>query len=462
MDNNVSFSKIVATPTLNSWSQAYNAGKLFAVLSLEKTDNSEEIESLNMLGKDLLERLEQEFFTIEDKNLESIKKAVSIVFSQEIKGVIISFAAGALINNVLYLFGLGKSKVFIKRKGNLGLALNSENITLKDVVSSSGFLKEKDLVVLTTEAFSQIITQDDLDISLNDSEPSEITETLAPKIHKAENGKISAIVLRYKTPLPNEPQQTGEIIDEGTENDEPIETNQEENKAEKSAFFFGKFFSLFKEIFRKPNLEIQFTKKLFLVLTIIIVGIIICSICLTIREQNNAKAKALFTQIYPQAQKRYDEAQSLVDLNKSLARDAFTAAQKLLNDNKDKFPSKSKELMQTQDLLKKTEEGLAKTSPIDKSGLDRSKLSIAVQNGSGVEGTAGKTATALKALGYNVTSTGNADNYNYQGVTIKIKEDNGNFLNLLKKDLAKNYTVESASADLSSDSPTDCLIIIGK
>ena len=130
MDNNISFSKIVATPTLNSWSQAYNAGKLFAVLSLEKTDNSEEIESLNMLGKDLLERLEQEFFTIEDKNLESIKKAVSIVFSQEIKGVIISFAAGALINNVLYLFGLGKSKVFIKRKGNLGLALNSENITL--------------------------------------------------------------------------------------------------------------------------------------------------------------------------------------------------------------------------------------------------------------------------------------------------------------------------------------------
>ena len=66
MDNNISFSKIVATPTLNSWSQAYNAGKLFAVLSLEKTKDPSEIESLNMLGKDLLERLEQEFFVIED------------------------------------------------------------------------------------------------------------------------------------------------------------------------------------------------------------------------------------------------------------------------------------------------------------------------------------------------------------------------------------------------------------
>ena len=40
MDNNISFSKIVATPTLNSWSQAYNAGKLFAVLSLQKEKNT--------------------------------------------------------------------------------------------------------------------------------------------------------------------------------------------------------------------------------------------------------------------------------------------------------------------------------------------------------------------------------------------------------------------------------------
>ena len=68
MDHNLSFSKIVATPTLNAWSQAYNAGKLFAVLSLEKTKDPSGIESLNMLGRDLLERLEQEFFAIEDKN----------------------------------------------------------------------------------------------------------------------------------------------------------------------------------------------------------------------------------------------------------------------------------------------------------------------------------------------------------------------------------------------------------
>jgi len=467
MDNNISFSKIVATPTLNSWSQAYNAGKLFAVLSLEKTQDLSEIESLNMLGKDLLERLEQEFFIIEDKNLELIKKAVSSVFKPEVKGVSISFAAGALVNNILYLFCLGNSKVFIKRDGNLGLLLDGENPTSKNVASSSGLLKEKDLIVLTTDAFSQVITKDDLDSSLSDLEPSEIAEALAPKIHKAENGKISAIVIKYQTPLTDlsvtqnelgETLQAGEVIDEGISGQEEIQ----EEKMEKPISPFNKCLSFLKSRFKRPNIQFRPTKKVFLVAAVIIVGILIFSILRTIREQNSAKMRTLFNQVYSQASKKYDEGQSLIGLNKSLARDAFLAAQKTLSDNKDKFPAKSKESTQTQDLLKKIESGLTEVSPIDKSGLDRSKLSITVVNGSGVEGTAAKGATILKDLGYNVVSTDNADNFNYKDVTIKVKKEKSDYLDLLKKDLAKEYTIRTSSSDLSSTSSTDALIIIGK
>jgi outer membrane PBP1 activator LpoA protein len=199
-----------------------------------------------------------------------------------------------------------------------------------------------------------------------------------------------------------------------------------------------------------------------LVLAAVIVAVLIFSVSLTIREQNNAKARALFAQIYPEASKEYDEGQSLVDLNKNLARDSFQAAEKILNDNKTKFPSKSKEAVQTQDLLAKIENGLAQVSPIDKSGLDRSKLSVAVENGSGAEGTAGKAAKILQDLGYNVVSTGNADNFNYEGVTIQVKDPQSNFVNLLKQDLGNDYTITSGTSDLAPDSPTDCLIIIGK
>ena len=132
------------------------------------------------------------------------------------------------------------------------------------------------------------------------------------------------------------------------------------------------------------------------------------------------------------------------------------------NDNRNKFYAKSKENIQTQDLLRKIDSGLIQVSPIDKSGLDRSKLSISVVNGSGIEGTAGKAAAILKDLGYNVASTGNADNFNYDGITIKVKKEKNNFLNLLRKDLSRDYAITSASSDLPQDSPTDTLIIIGK
>jgi cell division protein FtsL len=478
MDNNISFSKIVATPTLNSWSQAYNAGKLFAVLSLEKTrDLPPETESLNMLGKDLLEHLEHEFYAIEDKNLETIKKAVSVVFQNPIEGLRISFAAGFFLNNILYLFGLGNAKVFIKRTLDLGVALDSGDSTPEGIASSSGFLEEKDLIVLATEGFSQVIANEDLSINLNDAEPDQITESLAPKIHRAQNGKISAIVIKYAKPVVDSSfvqdeiaitPQTEEIVEEVV--DEIVNTNKVEVST--PVYPFSKYLSFFKSKFsrrrntgvvsEKPNIKIKLTKKIFLTLTVIIIVVLIFSVSLTIQEQKNAKATALFAQIYPQAQKKYDEGQSLVDLNKNLARDSFQAAEKILQDNESQFPAKSKEAIQTQDLLAKIENGLSSVSPVDKSGLDRSKLSITVENGSGVEGTAGKAAKILKDLGYNVVSTGNADNFNYEGVTIQVKDPQSNFVNLLKKDLANDYTVTSGTSDLAPDSSTDAVIIIGK
>jgi hypothetical protein len=324
-------------------------------------------------------------------------------------------------------------------------------------LSSSGFLKEGDLIVLATDAFSQIVTREDLDSSLNNNEPSEITESLAPKIHKSENGKISAIVIKYNSPV------VEKTIDDAITKTELEETAQEEAVIEKAPLNpYKKYFSSLKSKFKNLISKIRPTKKLFLIPAVIIVGVLIFSVFLAIREQNNAKIRTLFAQIYPQAQKKYDEGISLVGLNRNYARDSFLAAEKILKDNISQFPPESKENSQAQDLLKKVDSGLSQFSPIDKSGLDRSNLSLIVQNGSGIEGVAGKAANILKAFGYNVVSTGNADNYNYQGVTIKVKNNKGNFINLLKQDLSKDYTISANTSDLPSDSPTDTLIIIGK
>src|SRR3989344_2926447 len=338
MENNISFSKIVATPTLNSWSQAYNAGKFFAVLSLEKTQDPTDLESLNILGKDLLERLEQEFFTIVDKNLKSIKTAILNTFRKETQGVNFSFGACAFIGNILYLFALGQAKVFIKRGGNFGLILDSTTTNPKETISSSGFLNNDDLIVLATEAFSQVITNEELDLNLDNNSPEAIAESLAPKIHKEGNGKISAIIVKYGIPkeTDNPIETTGAI----EENDADVE---EEVVGEKPISPFEKYLSLFKSKLKRPNMHFHPTKKLALVVVVVIAGILMFSIFATIQKQNNAKIEKLFAEIYPEASKKYEEGQSLVDLNKSLARESFLSAQNLLNDNKDKFPEKSKE-----------------------------------------------------------------------------------------------------------------------
>ncbi len=104
----------------------------------------------------------------------------------------------------------------------------------------------------------------------------------------------------------------------------------------------------------------------------------------------------------------------------------------------------------------------SKSSSIDKTtGLDRSILTITVQNGSGTAGVAGTMSTFLKDLGYSVSGSGNADNFDYQNVVIQVKASEAKYLPLLKSDIATKYTVGSASATLSSGS-TDAIVIVGK
>lgn len=97
-----------------------------------------------------------------------------------------------------------------------------------------------------------------------------------------------------------------------------------------------------------------------------------------------------------------------------------------------------------------------------KENVNKSSLKVAVQNGSGEGGVAAKAAVVLKDAGYSVTLTGNADNFDYIDVTIKVKSIKKGFLAGLEKDLSGTYTIGKATSDLSSDASYDALVIIGK
>lgn len=89
-------------------------------------------------------------------------------------------------------------------------------------------------------------------------------------------------------------------------------------------------------------------------------------------------------------------------------------------------------------------------------------IKIAVQNGSGESGVAASAAAVLRQAGYNIVSTGNADNFSYTNVTIKIKSSQKSFLSSIQKALESDYTIGETSSDLSEGQDYDALVIVGK
>jgi cell division protein FtsL len=329
--SDLAFAKIVAFPKTSSWSQAYNAGKLFATLSLKK-DSQEEQQSpdlLSVLGKKVLDKLEEEFFTIEVKDLESIKQAVITTLKEISDEITSSFTAVVFVDNVLYSFAKGGGKVFIKRNDKFGAILETTDEDLKFVTSSSGSLEANDLIILVTQPFLDIFDTSSLSLSLGNLTPNEVAETLTPKIHEKDDGGAAVFIVRYTKETPQPSISKTETIEEA----------------------------------KSPQLHASFaqfshSKKKFLTIAVVILIILAGSIFFAIKKQNDSKTKDLFKEIYASALKKYDEGSSLLDLNKSLAIDSLTFSKKLLSENKDKFSSNSKEQNEILVLLKKVDKAL--------------------------------------------------------------------------------------------------------
>ena len=362
-DLNISVAKIVATPSQSSWSQAYNAGKLFAVLSLEEeTEETGEKDYLNILGKELLETLEQEFFTLEVKDLESIKKSVETTIKKIPENVGCSFIIGSIVDHVFYVFIQGEGKVALKRDEEFGIILESDKNELR---ASSGILKDGDLVILETKQFKDIISTNILISALDHQPPSEIAEALAPIIHKQENGGAAAILIELKEKeeslILSDTQSSQQQIDTSS----PQVMSRAEPKPRDSKSLTNYFYPLAHKL-KFPKLKsLEHSRKMFLTIAAVVILILILSVIFAISAQNNAKIEAVFNQAYPQAAKKYEEGKSLLDLNKNLARESFTQSLKILNENKSIFPKNSKEEKKVLELLEKVNKALSSASQIN-------------------------------------------------------------------------------------------------
>lgn len=101
-------------------------------------------------------------------------------------------------------------------------------------------------------------------------------------------------------------------------------------------------------------------------------------------------------------------------------------------------------------------------TPTPTPDLDRSDLTVNVLNGSGERGAAGRIADILRKLGYTIGAAGNADNFNYEGLTVVVSKENEEYLDLLKSDLEKEATGSAVTASVSATLTADAQVIVGK
>lgn len=359
----LSYAKLVATPTETAWSQAYNAGNLFGCLSLSRAEAAEG-QSLPVIGKAILSNLEAEFFTLEEKTLTSIQKALAESIKQIPEDVTVSFCLAFFKESVLYLFIAGKGKILIKRGATIGTLLEKDATSQEKILTASGRIQHTDCLLLQTDQFAEKIDHETITQAFDLSLPNDIAETLSPKLHATDDGAQAAVIIvvqggMHAAPLAQETFEEdtlGQAIQQ--EEEQQTEIYEREETPEKKSFKlpFPKHF---------PALPFQFkqnmphTRKLFLSITLIIVVLLIASIVFTKQQQDNERTQKRFAAVYPQAERYYEEGKAIETLNPELSQEDFTKAEALLQKNHNDFRKGSDEEKQIAALLAKVQAELS-------------------------------------------------------------------------------------------------------
>lgn len=378
---NLSFAKIVATPTDKAWSQAYNAGSLFLVASLE-TDSEE---PLNLIeeGKKLLSTIEAEFFGLEEKSLETISKTLTPLLSEIPGGITLSLSLVYVKEDILYCFLKGTGAIILKRGSDkapllVGVATESEAL-----ISASGRLKATDLLIIETSQFASLITEKTLSQALEYPLPSDIAETISPHVHNSHEGGASSIILSFNgipRPLPSDEDLSSEP-DGGNDEEIPatasethtlthsVATPQQVPEHTKPTFVVHNnspkesFLDKGKKRITLPSFFLNLPRQKQLVLGVVVILLIalVFGIFVTRQSQEEKEQVTLFLEVYPKALKAYEEGEDLLNLNESLAREDFLEADTLLKRAEGKFTVDSENAKKITALQAKIDQQLGST-----------------------------------------------------------------------------------------------------
>ncbi len=348
MDPNILLSKIVASPTESTWAQVYSTLNLYIALSISAEDAKEGIVGA---GKELLERIQREYFSLDEKNLKNVKESIDKATSEITDKKQISVVLTTIKDDVLYIVIAGSGSVVLKRNGKLGvIGTGDENET----AAFSGKIIDNDIIILETGDFAKKVSVTKLTETLDHLEVDDISENLAPFLHEESTGGEAAIILHYKSgatkeddviPEVSTPEKKEDLNEEPSE--ENVQDEEEANPARKPFKIPG--ISLPKNLFKID------TKRIVILLIIVFVIILAGSIMVDRTRQESSKRQAVLAEILTPAQKKYDEADALINLNKGLALDEFTQLKSSLDGSQNQIKEGTPERKKLDDFIGRVE-----------------------------------------------------------------------------------------------------------
>lgn len=328
----VKVAKAVATHTEHAWAQAYNAGKLYLTISVFSEEKG-----VASTGKELLERVQREFFAVDEKNLESVKKAVATALSDIPEGVTCSLALATPVDAVLYIITYGSASVLIHRGQETHGIVKGNPQELKGL---SGTILPSDIFTLATEDFLKNIGFSKISSAITIHDPETIAESLAPILTENATGLEAGLFILF-------PQITGATENQSTT---PESETEEESVPQKK--------KLSLPTFSLPNIKgaTSFSRKKIAILTaVILCFVLIGGVYFEYNNRTNTELDGKVNAILEENEQSFEDANAILALNRSLAVEEFISIKKVVEKELDNFPEGSSQRTKLQEFLDKVE-----------------------------------------------------------------------------------------------------------
>lgn len=325
----IGFAKVVGTPDNLCWSQTHSyfpediqkkekRGHLMAVLTIH--GSSEGVEAVSA-GREVLSRLHEEYFgNLDGSIFQRLGEAVEKVCQERGQ---VEITAAVLSGNALYLAVFGQGKVWLKRQDKFGLVLSGGG----ELKSSSGFVKDGDILLLGSEKFWSVVGEGTIRVSLANGDIHEAVEVLAPVVLGHEKtAEVAAVLSLFK-------KETIEELSKIEEEEEVIPAAEDSSPKRKNIFSFLPQKRIF--VCRRDG---SGKKKIYFILGLFLLVLLLGLAGFGIQKKIASKRQSRQEELLAKVREKFDQGKALLSSEtaeaRKIAQEAKTELQLILEKEK--------------------------------------------------------------------------------------------------------------------------------